>query len=124
LVNSILAILTAKKVRAMLCAQTGRAARRLSESTGMPAQTIHRLLEVKSGGFDRNQTNPLDGDLLVVDETSMIDVPLMSSLVKALPDRAGLILVGDVDQLSSVGPGSVLTDIIDSEKVSVVRLKE
>jgi exodeoxyribonuclease V alpha subunit len=124
LVNSILAILTAKKVRALLCAPTGRAARRLSESTGLPAQTIHRLLEVQAGGFNRHQGNPLDGDLLVVDETSMIDVPLMSALVKALPPRASLILVGDVDQLPSVGPGSVLTDIIDSEKVSVVRLTE
>jgi exodeoxyribonuclease V alpha subunit len=124
LVNSILSILTAKKVRALLCAPTGRAARRLFESTGIPAQTIHRLLEVQASGFNRNQTNPLDGDLLVVDETSMIDVPLMSSLVKALPDRASLILVGDVDQLPSVGPGSVLTDIIDSGKVPVVRLTE
>jgi exodeoxyribonuclease V alpha subunit len=124
LVNSILAILTAKKVRALLCAPTGRAARRLSESTGLPAQTIHRLLEVQSGGFNRNQGNPLDGDLLVVDETSMIDVPLMSSLMKALPPRASLILVGDVDQLPSVGPGSVLTDLIDSDRVPVVRLTE
>jgi exodeoxyribonuclease V alpha subunit len=124
LVNSILSILTAKKMRALLCAPTGRAARRLTESTGIPAQTIHRLLEVQSSGFNRNQSNPLDGDLLVVDETSMIDVPLMSALMKALPPRASLILVGDVDQLPSVGPGSVLTDIIDSEKVSVVRLTE
>lgn len=124
LVNSILAILTAKKVRALLCAPTGRAARRLSESTGLPAQTIHRLLEVQAGGFNRNQTNPLDGDLLVVDETSMIDVPLMSSLMKAIPPRASLILVGDVDQLPSVGPGSVLTDLIDSKRVAVVRLTE
>jgi exodeoxyribonuclease V alpha subunit len=124
LVNSILAILTAKKVRALLCAPTGRAARRLTESTGLPAQTIHRLLEVQAGGFNRNSSNPLDGDLLVVDETSMIDVPLMSALAKALPPRASLILVGDVDQLPSVGPGSVLTDIIDSEIVPVVRLTE
>src|SRR4051812_2450805 len=124
LVNSILAILAAKKVRALLCAPTGRAARRLSESTGLPAQTIHRLLEVQTGGFNRNQTNLLDGDLLVVDETSMIDVPLMSALMKAVPARASLILVGDVDQLPSVGPGSVLTDIIDSKRVSVVRLTE
>ena len=124
LVNSILAILTAKKMRALLCAPTGRAARRLSESTGLQAQTIHRLLEVQASGFNRNQSNPLDGDLLVVDETSMIDVPLMSSLMKALPPRASLILVGDVDQLPSVGPGSVLTDLIDSNRVSVVRLAE
>jgi exodeoxyribonuclease V alpha subunit len=124
LVNSILAILTAKKMRALLCAPTGRAARRLSESTCLPAQTIHRLLEVQASGFNRNQGNPLDGDLLVVDETSMIDVPLMSSLMKALPPRASLILVGDVDQLPSVGPGLVLTDLIDSDRVPVVRLTE
>jgi exodeoxyribonuclease V alpha subunit len=124
LVNSILSILTAKKVRALLCAPTGRAARRLTESTGIAAQTIHRLLEVQASGFNRNQTNPLDGDLLVVDETSMIDVPLMSALMKALPARASLILVGDVDQLPSVGPGSVLSDLINSNRVGVVRLTE
>lgn len=124
LVNSILSILTAKKVRVLLCAPTGRAARRLSESTGLPAQTIHRLLEVQQGGFARNKDNPLDGDLVVVDESSMIDVPLMSALLKAHPRRAGLILVGDVDQLPSVGPGSVLQDLIDSKRIPVVRLTE
>lgn len=124
LVNSILNILTAKKVRVLLCAPTGRAARRLSESTGLPAQTIHRLLEVQQGGFARNKDNPLDGDLVVVDESSMIDVPLMSALLKAHPRRAGLILVGDVDQLPSVGPGSVLQDLIDSKRVPVARLTE
>ncbi len=124
LVNSILAILTAKKVRVLLCAPTGRAARRLSESTGLPAHTIHRLLEVQAGGFNRNQSNPLDGDLVVVDESSMIDVPLMTALMKAHPPRAALILVGDVDQLPSVGPGSVLADIIESNRVPVVRLTE
>jgi exodeoxyribonuclease V alpha subunit len=124
LVNSILAILTAKKVRVALCAPTGRAARRLTESTGLPAQTIHRLLEVQSTGFNRNASNPLDTDLLVADECSMIDVPLMSALMKALPGRAALILVGDVDQLPSVGPGSVLGDLIDSKRIPVVRLTE
>lgn len=124
LVNSILAILTAKKVRALLCAPTGRAARRLSESTGLPAQTIHRLLEVQAGGFNRNDRNPLEGDLVIVDESSMIDVPLMSALMKAHPPGAGLIFVGDIDQLPSVGPGSVLGDLIESKRVPVVRLTE
>jgi exodeoxyribonuclease V alpha subunit len=124
LVNSILAILTAKKVRVALCAPTGRAARRLTESTGLPAQTIHRLLEVQSTGFQRNASNPLDTDLLVADECSMIDVPLMSALMKALPRRAALILVGDIDQLPSVGPGSVLGDLINSKRIPVVRLTE
>jgi exodeoxyribonuclease V alpha subunit len=124
LVNSILAILTAKKVRVTLCAPTGRAARRLSESTGLPAQTIHRLLEVQASGFNRNASNPLDTDLLVVDESSMIDVPLMSALMKAHPENASLILVGDIDQLPSVGPGSVLGDLIESKRVPVVRLTE
>jgi exodeoxyribonuclease V alpha subunit len=124
LVNSILAILTAKKVKPLLCAPTGRAARRLSVTAGLPAFTIHKLLEVQAGGFNRNQDNPLDGDLLVIDESSMIDVPLMSSLMKAHPPRGSLILVGDVDQLPSVGPGSVLTDIIESKRVPVVRLTE
>lgn len=124
LVNSILAILTAKKVRVLLCAPTGRAARRLSESTGLPAHTIHRLLEVQASGFTRNDQNPLEGDLVVVDETSMMDVPLMSALMRAHPPGAGLILIGDVDQLPSVGPGSVLTDLIESKRVPVVRLTE
>jgi exodeoxyribonuclease V alpha subunit len=124
LVNSILSILMAKKVRVLLCAPTGRAARRLSESVGIPAHTIHKLLEVQAGGFNRNDKNPLEGDLVVVDETSMIDVPLMSALMRAHPPGAGLILVGDVDQLPSVGPGSVLTDLIESGRVPVVRLTE
>lgn len=124
LVNSILAILTAKKVRVLLCAPTGRAARRLSESTGLPAQTIHRLLEIQAGGFSRNDRNPLEGDLLVVDESSMIDVPLMSALMRAHPPGASLIFVGDIDQLPSVGPGSVLGDLIESKRVPVVRLTE
>ena len=126
LVNSILKILSVKGVRIALAAPTGRAAKRLSESTGLEAKTIHRLLEVDPmhGGFRRNEEHALDCDLLVVDETSMIDVPLMHALLKAVPDHAALILVGDVDQLPSVGPGQVLADIIASEAVPVVRLTE
>ena len=126
LVNAILRILVVKGVSVALAAPTGRAAKRLSESTGMEAKTIHRLLEVdpKHGGFKRTLENPLECDLLVVDETSMVDVPLMASLVKALPNRAALMVVGDVDQLPSVGPGRVLADIIDSGAVPVARLTE
>ena len=126
LVNAILLILRAKKVRCLLCAPTGRAAKRLSETTGVEAKTIHRLLEVNpgSGGFARNEARPLECDLLVVDETSMVDVLLMNNLLRALPRSASLLLVGDVDQLPSVGPGMVLRNIIDSGVVPVVRLTE
>jgi len=126
LVNGILKILRAKGVSILLAAPTGRAAKRLSESTGMEARTIHRLLETdpKNGGFKREEGNPLDCDLLVVDETSMVDVPLMNALVRAVPARAALLLVGDVDQLPSVGPGQVLADVIGSGAVPVVRLTE
>ena len=126
LVNSILKILLAKRVVTVLCAPTGRAAKRLSESTGLEAKTIHRLLETdpRTGAFRRTEEAPLDCDLLVVDETSMVDVPLMRALLRALPDRAALLLVGDVDQLPSVGPGQVLADIIASGVVPVVRLTE
>ncbi|MDA0990040.1 MAG: ATP-dependent RecD-like DNA helicase [Verrucomicrobia bacterium] len=126
LVNSILRILIAKGVEVALAAPTGRAAKRLSETTGMEARTIHRLLEVdpKQGGFKRSAEEPLECDLLVIDETSMVDVPLMASVMKALPDSAGLILVGDVDQLPSVGPGQVLADVIASGAVPVARLTE
>jgi exodeoxyribonuclease V alpha subunit len=126
LVNSILKILLAKTVTIALCAPTGRAAKRLSESTGLEAKTIHRLLETdpRTGRFRRDEGNPLDCDLLVVDETSMVDVPLMRALLRALPNQAALLLVGDVDQLPSVGPGQVLSDIIASGAVSVVRLTE
>ena len=126
LVNSILQILAAKGPKLALCAPTGRAAKRLAESTGREATTIHRLLEAdpKEGGFKRSEQNPLDCDLLVVDETSMVDVPLMRALLKALPEGAALLLVGDVDQLPSVGPGQVLADIIGSGAVPVVRLTE
>jgi exodeoxyribonuclease V alpha subunit len=126
LINSILRVLAAKDVEIALAAPTGRAAKRLSESTGREAKTIHRLLEVdpKTGSFKRNEENPLAFRLLVVDETSMVDVPLMHALLRAVPDHAALILVGDVDQLPSVGPGQVLADVIDSATVPVVRLTE
>jgi len=126
LVNSILMILSAKKVKCLLCAPTGRAAKRLTDTTGLEAKTIHRLLEVNpgTGRFSRDESNRLECGLLVIDETSMVDVPLMHSLVKALPVRAGLILVGDVDQLPSVGPGMVLQNLIESGIVPVVRLTE
>jgi exodeoxyribonuclease V alpha subunit len=126
LVNAILLILRAKKVRCLLCAPTGRAARRLSETTGLEARTIHRLLEVQPGAgtFARNERRPLDCDLLVVDETSMVDVPLMSHLLRALPSQGSLLLVGDVDQLPSVGSGLVLRNLIESGVVPVARLTE
>jgi exodeoxyribonuclease V alpha subunit len=126
LVNSILKILLAKTTAIALCAPTGRAAKRLSESTGLEAKTIHRLLETdpRTGSFRRTEEAPLDCELLVVDETSMVDVPLMRALLRALPDQAALLLVGDVDQLPSVGPGQVLADIIASGTVPVVRLTE
>ena len=126
LMNGILRILVAKEVNTVLCAPTGRAAKRLSEATGLSARTIHRLLEAdpRRGGFRRGVDNPLRCDLLVVDETSMVDVMLMQALLRAVPDSAALLLVGDVDQLPSVGPGQVLADIIASEAVPVVRLTE
>ncbi|MCR9073589.1 MAG: ATP-dependent RecD-like DNA helicase [Alphaproteobacteria bacterium] len=126
IVNSILRILAAKGVNLLLCAPTGRAAKRMTEATEREAKTIHRLLEFdpKSFGFKRDRETPLDCDLLVVDESSMVDVLLMQSLLKAVPDHAALLIVGDIDQLPSVGPGQVLADIIGSGAVPVVRLTE
>lgn len=126
LVNAILTILRAKKVQTELCAPTGRAAKRLSESTGVEARTIHRLLEIspQNGQFQRNEDQPLECDLLVADECSMVDVPLAQQLLRAIADSTALILVGDVDQLPSVGPGQFLADLIDSGAVPVVRLTE
>lgn len=126
LVNAILRILSAKGVRLLLCAPTGRAARRMTEATGLEAKTIHRLLEFdpKTFGFKRNEESPLECDLLVVDEASMVDVPLMQSLLKAVLDAAALLIVGDIDQLPSVGPGQVLADVIGSGAVPTVRLTE
>ncbi len=124
--DSLLRILVAKGVRVLLAAPTGRAAKRMSEQTGLEAKTLHRLLEVdpSRGGFSRNADNPLSCDLLVVDECSMIDVPLLNALLKAVPEQSALLLVGDVDQLPSVGPGQVLADVIASERIPVARLTE
>ena len=126
IVNYILRILTAKNVKIALCAPTGRASKRMSDATGMEAKTIHRLLEIdpRTGGFKRDAANPLDCELLVIDETSMVDVLLMHALLKALPGSAALLVVGDVDQLPSVGPGQVLADIIESGAIPVARLTE
>src|SRR5437660_2769942 len=126
IVNSILRILAAKGVRLLLCAPTGRAAKRMTEATGFEAKTIHRLLEgdPKGGGFKRTSDNPLECDLLVVDETSMVDVLLMQALMRAVPDHAALLIVGDIDQLPSVGPGQILADILSSGSVPGVRLTE
>ncbi len=125
-VNSILGILTAQGVRVCLAAPTGRAAKRLAASTGREAKTLHRLLEFDPGtlAFTRTAERPLDADLVVVDETSMVDVVLMNQLLKAIPDAAALLLVGDVDQLPSVGPGAVLADVIAAAAVPVIRLTE
>ena len=107
----------------LLAAPTGRAAKRMSEVTRMEAKTIHRLLEFKPPeGYKKREDNPLEGDVLIIDEASMIDVVLMYSLLRAVPDTMRLILVGDVDQLPSVGAGNVLRDIIDSGAFPVVRL--
>jgi exodeoxyribonuclease V alpha subunit len=126
IVNSILRILAAKGVGLSLCAPTGRAAKRMTEATGFEAKTIHRLLEVdpKTGGLRRGSDHPIDCDLLVVDETSMVDVMLMQALLRAVPNHAALLIVGDIDQLPSVRPGQVLADIITSGTVPVARLSE
>lgn len=126
LLDTLMRILSAKGVRIMLAAPTGRAAKRRSEQTGIEAKTIHRLLEIDpaNGGFKRSAEDPLDCDLLVVDEASMVEVPLMNAITKALPNDAALFLVGDVDQLPSVGPGHVLADVIASGAVQVARLTE
>jgi exodeoxyribonuclease V alpha subunit len=126
LVNSILTILKAKNIKIKLCAPTGRAAKRLSETTALEAFTIHRLLQFDPsiGGFKHDHNSLLDCDLLVIDEASMVDVQLMNSLLKAIPEKAGIILVGDVDQLPSVGPGNVLKDIINSNLIPIVILNQ
>jgi exodeoxyribonuclease V alpha subunit len=126
LVRSILEIFSAKELKCVLAAPTGRAAKRLAETTGRTAKTLHRLLEFDpaNGDFKRNQQRPLTGDLFVFDETSMIDVVLGHQTLRAVPTEACVILVGDVDQLPSVGPGSVLADLIASSVVPVVRLTE
>ena len=126
IVRAIVEVFAAKGLRVVLCAPTGRAAKRLSEASGRPASTIHRLLEVDpaSGRFKHDADRPVAGDLVVVDESSMIDLPLAAALVRALPRHAALVLVGDVDQLPPVGPGTVLADVIASGTVPTVRLVE
>jgi exodeoxyribonuclease V alpha subunit len=126
LVRAIIQILRAKKVHVQLCAPTGRAAKRLNESTGLEAKTIHRMLEFEPGRghFKFGAKSPLEGDVFIVDESSMIDLPLACALIKALPRHAALVLVGDIDQLPSVGPGSVLKDIINCGCFPVTHLNE
>ncbi|MBK5101507.1 MAG: ATP-dependent RecD-like DNA helicase [Desulfobacteraceae bacterium] len=126
IINAIIKIFSQLKVRTMLAAPTGRAAKRMSEATTHEAKTIHRMLEYsfQKGGFQKNEERPLDCDLLIVDEASMIDTILTHHLLKAIPPQATFILVGDVDQLPSVGAGNVLRDIISSGAVPVVELNE
>ena len=126
IINAIIRICSIIKTKIMLAAPTGRAAKRMTEATGHEAKTIHRLLEYsrQKGGFQKNEEAPLDCELLIVDEASMIDTLLMHHLLKAVPARATFVLVGDVNQLPSVGAGNVLKDIIDSRAVPVVELNE
>lgn len=126
IINAILKIFSKLKVKIMLAAPTGRAAKQMSETTGYGAKTIHRLLEfsIKKGGFQKNEEKPLACDLIIVDEASMIDTILMHHLIKAIPPGATFILVGDVNQLPSVGAGNVLKDIIASNMMTVVKLNE
>ena len=121
--QGIIAMFRAFGQKILLAAPTGRAAKRMTEATGLESKTIHRLLEFKPPeGYQKNEENPLEGDVLIVDEASMIDIILMNSLLKAIPSHMRLLLVGDIDQLPSVGAGNVLRDIIDSGQVPVVRL--
>ncbi len=121
--QGIIAAFKSRGMQILLAAPTGRAAKRMTEATGMEAKTIHRLLEYNPmDGYKRNDENPLEGDVLIVDECSMIDIMLFYNLMKAIPENMRLILVGDIDQLPSVGAGNVLRDIIDSRQISVVRL--
>lgn len=123
-IQGIIASFRMYGLKILLAAPTGRAARRMSEAAGLEAKTIHRLLECKPPeGYQKNEENPLEGDALIVDECSMIDILLMNSLLKAVPDSMRLILVGDIDQLPSVGAGNVLRDIIDAGCFPVVRLE-
>jgi len=126
IINAILKIFSKLKVRIMLAAPTGRAAKRMSEATGHQAKTIHRMLEysIQKGGFQKNDEHPLNCDLLIIDEASMIDTILLHHLLKAIPSKATFILVGDVNQLPSVGAGNILKDIIASGAVPVVELNE
>ena len=127
-INTLISYFESEGLQILLAAPTGRAAKRMTEATGYEARTIHRLLEISgpqeenSGGFSRNAQNPLDADVIIVDEMSMVDVYLMHALLDAVPVGTRLIMVGDVNQLPSVGPGSILKDIIESGRITVVRL--
>ena len=126
-INTIIRYFEMEGMDIYLAAPTGRAAKRMSETTGYEARTIHRMLELNGGmdgnaGFERNEMNPLETDVIIIDEMSMVDITLMNALLKAVPAGTRLILVGDVNQLPSVGPGCVLKDIIDSEVCNVVKL--
>ena len=129
-INTMIRFFDSEGMSILLAAPTGRAAKRMTEATGYEAQTIHRLLEVNGNpeaegnvsGFGRNRENPLEADVIIIDEMSMVDLPLMHALLSATVPGTRLALVGDVDQLPSVGPGSVLKDIIRSECFPVVRL--
>lgn len=128
-INTIIHYFELEGMDIFLAAPTGRAAKRMSETTGFEARTIHRMLELNGGmegnaGFERNEQNPLETDVIIIDEMSMVDISLMYALLKAVAAGTRLILVGDVNQLPSVGPGSVLKDIIDSEQFHVVRLNK
>ncbi len=125
LLTALLTILRRADARFVLAAPTGRAAKRMAESAGEEAMTIHRLLEYnpREGGFHRSEDNPLQADFVIVDETSMVDLALMDHLLRAVDPHSHLILIGDVDQLPSVGPGSVLRDLIDSGVVPKVVLR-
>jgi exodeoxyribonuclease V alpha subunit len=126
IVRAILSLMQRARLRVRLAAPTGRAAKRLGQATSSEASTLHRLLEFepRSLAFQRNASNPLDADVVIVDEASMIDVPLAAALLSALPSEARLVIVGDADQLPSVGPGAFLRDVIDSGKIPTVRLGE
>ena len=126
IIRAILEIMLKYKLRVMMAAPTGRAAKRMQETTGQEAKTIHRLLDfsLQKGGFQKNETTPLDCNALIVDEASMIDTHLMYYLLKAVPIQTSIILVGDVNQLPSVGPGRVLEDLIQSRQIPVVSLTE
>lgn len=121
--KGIIAAYLSYGLKILLAAPTGRAAKRMSEATGMAAKTIHRLLECKPpDGYQKNEEHPLEGDVLIVDECSMIDIILMNALLKAMPKGMRLILIGDIDQLPSVGAGNVLRDIMESHRFPVIRL--
>jgi exodeoxyribonuclease V alpha subunit len=126
LVRALLAVYESADLKVLLAAPTGRAAKRLEESSGAPARTIHRMLEMspEHGRFMRDEQNPLKGDVLIIDESSMIDVPLLDAVLRAMPQDAALVLVGDADQLPSVGPGQVLHDVLASGRVPSIRLTE